>query len=182
MWFCTQSSTGRSSYFGLCRKREQQFHRAIARAAAQAGHGGVEEIRALDDAFDGVGEGELHVVVHVHAHFLAGRPCSSRDIFSPGREPARCKTRRNCPPRKSPWPRIWPAFPALRPIRGRESVGGGHEIDRRFVALVVRVLDHVQRGGNLVDVGRHADHVQDAVLFRQNVLVIIAALGVGHDA
>ena len=58
--------------------------------------------------------------------------------------------------------------------------GNGHEIDGRFVALVVRVLDHVQRGGNLVDVGRHADHVQDAILFRQNVLVIIAALGVGH--
>ena len=58
---------------------------------------------------------------------------------------------------------------------------GGHEVHGRFVALVVRVLDHVQRGRNLVDVGRHADHVQDAVLFRQNVLVIIAALGVGHD-
>ena len=58
--------------------------------------------------------------------------------------------------------------------------GDGHEIHGGFVALVVRVLDHVQRGRNLVDVGRHADHVQDGILFRQNVLVIIAALGVGH--
>ena len=58
---------------------------------------------------------------------------------------------------------------------------GGHEVHGRFVAFVVRVLDHVQRGRNLVDVGRHADHVQDGIFFRQNVLVIIAALGVGHD-
>ena len=59
---------------------------------------------------------------------------------------------------------------------------GGHEIDGGFVAFVVRVFDHFQRGRNLVDVGRHADHVEDGILFRQNVFVIIAALGVGHDA
>ena len=73
MWFCTQSSTGRSLYFGIVQEGEEQFHRAIARAAAQAGHGGVEKIGAFDDAFDGVGKGQLHVVVHVHAHFLARR-------------------------------------------------------------------------------------------------------------
>ena len=58
---------------------------------------------------------------------------------------------------------------------------GGHEVDGRFVAFVVRVLDHVQRGRDLVDVGRHADHVENGILFREDVLVIIAALGVGHD-
>ena len=44
------------------------------------------------------------------------------------------------------------------------------------------VFDHVQRGGNLADVGGHADHVEDAVFLRRDVFVVIAALGVGHGA
>ena len=52
---------------------------------------------------------------------------------------------------------------------------------RGFVALVVGVLDHVQRGGNLADVGGDADHVHDAFLLGRDVLVVIAPLGVGHD-
>ena len=64
---------GAKLVFRIMQKTDEQFHRAIARAAAQAGHGGVEEIGALDDAFDGVGVGQLQIVVRMHAHFLAGR-------------------------------------------------------------------------------------------------------------
>ena len=59
--------------------------------------------------------------------------------------------------------------------------GDGHEIDRGLVALVVGVLDHVESRGNLVDVGGHADHVDDALVLGQDVGVVISALGVGHD-
>jgi len=45
----------------------------------------------------------------------------------------------------------------------------------------VRVLDHVERGRNLADVSGHANHVHDRILFRQDVFVIIAPFGVGHD-
>ena len=36
------------------------------------------------------------------------------------------------------------------------------------------------RRRNLVDIGRHPDHVQHALIARQNVLVIVGALGIGH--
>ncbi len=43
------------------------------------------------------------------------------------------------------------------------------------------VLDHVQGGRDLVDVAGHADAVDDALLSGQDVLVVVGALGVGHD-
>jgi len=46
----------------------------------------------------------------------------------------------------------------------------------------MRILDHVQGGGDLMDVRGHADHVQDGVLFGQNILLVITAFGIGHHA
>ena len=167
MSFCARSSTARSSYFGLCRKGGAVPSGSCPRRG-RGRHRSVEKIRALDDALDGVGERELHVVVHVDAHFLAGRFAVAEIFFHQLVNAARCKTRRSCPRRKWPWPRISRAFPSLIQL----AVGnrrGGHEVHGGFVALVVRVLDHVQRGRNLVDVGRHADHVQHGILLRQDV-------------
>ena len=59
--------------------------------------------------------------------------------------------------------------------------GYGHEVDGGLVALVVGVLDHLQRGGDLADVGGHAHHIDHALILGQDVLVVIRALGVGHD-
>ena len=156
--------------FWIVQEGEEQLHRAIARAAAEAGDGGVEKIRALDDAFDGVGEGELHVVVHVNAHFLAGR-FAVAEIFFHQRMDALAVKRAETVHDVN---RLGLGFREHFQTLVQFAVGngrGGHEVHGGFVALVVRVLDHVQRGGNLVDVGRHADHVQDGIFLRQNVLV-----------
>ena len=56
----------------------------------------------------------------------------------------------------------------------------GHQVHRRLVALVVGVLDHVDGRGDLVDVGRPSDDVEDALVFRQDVVVVVASLGVSH--
>ena len=45
----------------------------------------------------------------------------------------------------------------------------------------MRVLDHVERGRDLADVSRDADHVDHALVFGEDVLVIIGPLGIGHD-
>ena len=66
-----QSMTGRRWNLGFLRKREQQLQRAVAGAAAQPGDGGVQPIGAHDERLDGVGVGELHVVVGVDADVLA---------------------------------------------------------------------------------------------------------------
>ena len=44
-----------------------------ARAATEPGHGGVEHVGAADDGLDGIGVGELQVVMGVDAHLFAGR-------------------------------------------------------------------------------------------------------------
>ena len=58
---------------GVVQKAEQQLHRAVARPAPETRHAGVQPVGALDRRLHGVGEGELPVVVGVHADFLAGR-------------------------------------------------------------------------------------------------------------
>ena len=71
---------GAKLVFWVVQKTDEQFHRAIARAAAQTGHGGVQIIGALDDAFDGVGVGQLQIIMRMHADFLARR-FAMRKIF-----------------------------------------------------------------------------------------------------
>jgi hypothetical protein len=56
----------------IAQEAEQQFRRAVARAAPEAHHGRIHAVAAQDDGLDGVGEGELQIVVGVHADFLAG--------------------------------------------------------------------------------------------------------------
>ncbi|MBA7700262.1 hypothetical protein ES703_108972 [subsurface metagenome] len=57
-----------------------------------------------------------------------------------------------------------------------------HELHRRLVALLVGILYHIHSNGYLVDVGGDANDVQNALLFRQDVFVIVAALRVRHGA
>ena len=42
------------------------------------------------------------------------------------------------------------------------------------------VLDHLQRGGDLVDVSGHAHHINHALRLGQNVFVVIGALRIRH--
>ena len=155
--------------FGIAQETDQQFHRAVARPAAQPGHRGVDPVRPVDDRLDRVGEGQLLVVVGVDAHLLAGRLAVLRDTSSPATRPARRTASRSCRRPRA----CWPAFRAITSSTWSISVSvdgrDGHQVGRHLVALVGGVLDHVDRLGHLVGVEGHADHVQHAVLLRQDV-------------
>ena len=56
---------------GILEERQQELERTVAGAAAEPGDGGVQPIGADDERLDGVGVGQLHVVVGVDADLLA---------------------------------------------------------------------------------------------------------------
>ena len=55
-----------------------------------------------------------------------------------------------------------------------------HQVEAGLVALVVGVLDHVEGQRDLVDVGGDPDEVEHALRLRQDVLGVVALVGVGH--
>ena len=158
----------------------RRLHRAVAGAAAHAVVGGVEPVRAHFCGEDGVGEGELLVVVGVHADPLTG----GADGVAVG---------------------IHQAFRVVR-VEGAEAVhdvdgvdgglrqrgkgvaefrildgGDGHDVTAHLVALGLRVVDHLERDGHLVKVGGHAHEGDGAFRLRADVRLVVAASGVRHD-
>jgi len=132
--------------FRIVQKREEQFHRTVARAAAEAGDGGVEKIRASM---------MLRWCWRTRAACCCAcaRPlpcrtiCSSRE-FSHQLVNAfavkRAEAVHDVNGLGLGFSQHFQAFVQFTVGNGR----GGHEVDGGFVAFVVRVLDHFQRGWN----------------------------------
>ena len=58
--------------FRIVQKAQQKLHLAIARAAAQAGETRVHAIGPQDRSFDGIGKGQLPIVVGVDSDLNLG--------------------------------------------------------------------------------------------------------------
>ena len=158
---------------------QQQFHRAVAGTAAQAEHGGVDAVGALDDGLDGVGKRQLHVVVRVDADLLADR-VSHGDVFDdqfPNLLVVECPVAVHHDDGVH-W-RLSQRVQCLVDL-GVGDRADGHDVAGCLVAFVVGVLDHVHRGRNLMRVSGDADAVEHALLGRQDVGLVVGLAGVGH--
>ena len=167
--------------FWVFQEADEQLQRAVARAAPQPVDGGVQAAGAQDQRLDGVGVRELLVVVRVNADHLAapldGLQEGQRQVANLlGIERAEAVHQ------------VDGVHRALHQRRQRvfkvavQHGGDRHQVERGLVPLLVRVGDHVDGGGNLVDVGGHADAVEDALLLWQDVGVVIRPLGIRHGA
>ena len=164
---------------GVFEEAKQQFHRAVAGAAAETEHGGVDAVRALDDRLNGVGEGELHVVVRVDADLFAGG-VGHGDVFFDKRTNLLVIKRAVAVDDDDGFHRgLGEDFQCLVNL-GIGDGADGHDVAARLVALVVGVLDHVHRSRDLVCISGDADAVEHALFGRQDVGFVIGLAGVGH--
>ena len=163
----------------VMKETDDQFHGTVAGAAAEAGEAGVQVVRPADQRLDRVGEGQLLVVVGVDAHLFVGGLQGIQELVH----------------------ERFDLFAVQRPEAVHHvdgvHVGFGqhgkrlvhlafgnrrsrHEVQRGLVALFVGVPDHVQRQGDLVYVGGDPNHVQHALIGRQDIGLVIGFLRVGH--
>ena len=171
---------GREAELGVFEEAEQKFGRAVARTAPHAVDGHVEIGGAPARRLDGVAEGELLVVVRVHAHRLfvlfARFEIAQRELCH--------------------------LLGVQRAVRIDEiddvdgafaehaegvvdllvfGFGDRHHVGARFIAELFAVLDHLDGGGDLVDVAGDAHHVEHALLFGEDVFAEIRSAHVCHD-
>ena len=158
---------------------KQQFHRAVAGTAAETEHGGVDAVGTLNDRLDGVGEGELHVVVRVDADLFAGG-VGHGDVFFDERTNLLVIKRAVTVDDDDGFHRgLGEDFQRFVNL-GIGDGADGHDVAARLVAFVVGVIDHVHRSRNLVCVGGDANAVEHALFGRQDVGFVIGLAGVGH--
>lgn len=74
-----------------------------------------------------------------------------------------------------------PRISSAEEISSSRRLGNRHHVDARFVTLGGAVFHHAHRGGNLVQISRHAHHVDDAVLSLDDVRFVVGAPHVRHD-
>ena len=164
---------GAEPVLGVVEESNQQLHLAVARSAPEARKARVEHVGAFHDCLDCVAEGELLVVVAVDSHFLASALRKLEELVHQGLD--------------------------LLAVHGAEAVDDvdgahfrfhqqgerfvdlafwndrrGHQVECGLVAFVMGILDHVERQGDLVDVGCDPDHVEHALIGRKNVFFVIA--------
>ena len=156
------------------------FHRAVPCAAAHAVVGAVEPVRARGDGLDRVREGELLVVVGVHADALAG----GGDGVAVHRHQAFGGLRVERAEAVHDVDRV---DGGLREhVKGDAEVGllhggDGHDVAAHLVSFGFGVFDHLDRGRHLVEVGGHAHEGDGAFGLRADVRLVVAASGVRHD-
>jgi hypothetical protein len=144
-----------------------------------APHGGVDAVGTVDDRFDGVGEGQLLVVVGVDADLLAGAlerlaVLLDQHLDLLGVERAEAVDDHDGAGRSLD--QHLQRLRHLRVLHGRN----GHQVAGDLVALVVGVVDHVDRDRDLMHVGGDPDQVERALLLGENVRVVVGLLRVGH--
>jgi len=167
--------------FGVAEEAEEEFHGAVAGAAAEAGHGGVYAVGAVDDAFDGVGEGELEVVVHVEADFFFGVFAGFEVLLDEHFDLLGVEGAVGVDDDEGVGGGFGEDIQGLIEF-GFLDGGDGHEVGGDFVAHVLGVLDHLGGFGDLGDVEGDADEIDDAFVFGDDVVLPVAlAAGVGHD-
>ena len=158
---------------------EQQLHLAVAGATAHAGEAGVEVVGALDERLDGVGEGQLAVVVAMDADLLALASDYLQVSLHERLDLLRIQKAEavdDIDDTHRCFGKHLERFIQL-PLRDRRS---RHDVDARLVPLVVGVLDHTDRQGDLMDVAGYADHVEHALLLRQNIGLVVALFRISH--
>ncbi len=161
----------------ILEEAEEQFCGAVAGATTHAGHGTVEVVHVVYDGLDGVGEGELLVVVTVEAEllvlhdaFVAGEFLI--DVFLVEGSEAIDEVEH-----------VGLAFflhLVERFVKFRTAVAAhGHDVERRFVAHVVEGVHHADALVDVLDVACHAEHLVGAFAGGFNGIHVHAA-HVGH--
>ena len=148
--------------FGVPEETEEDFCGAIACASPHAEHGGVGAVGAEDDGLDGIGEGELQVIVCVDADLFAGSlegGCifldQVIDLFS-------VEVPEAIDDDDGGGGRCGGDFEGLIDFVIADD-GDGHDIEVGLVTESVAMFEHVHGFRDLVYVAGDADHVQDAL-------------------
>ena len=163
----------------VVQEAQQQLHRAVAGAPAQPRHAPVEPVGSLDGRLDGIGERQLPVVVGMHPHRLPGRRRVAQERIHVAVDLLRVQRPEAVDDADGVRLRLRHQGQRLVQLAVRHR-RQRHQVQARLVALVMGMLDHVEGQRDLVDIGGHPDHVQDALRFRQDVLPVVALVGVGH--
>ena len=156
---------------------QQLFREAVARAAAHAVDGHVKVVHAVPAALDRVREGELLVVVAMEARLLALHRVDV--LLRHLGNLLGAEVTKGVDEVEDVGGRGGDHADALVEILARH-LGDRHQVAGHLVALRLRILDHVDRERDLMDVAGHADDVHDAVLLRQDVRLVVAAARIGH--